>query len=170
MVKSNNKSVIVSYLFLILLTFLATAIYLIYRDSSIFLNQLFLSFGIETVSDRQQVQELLPLPNWAIYSLPGGIWVYVTTIIAKKYDCSENKFIKGITLIPSIYAVGLEFLQLFHFTDGTFDWVDLFIIFMASIAAKGSNKLELSLNNHPNFQNLALISAFLVLFFGNVHK
>jgi hypothetical protein len=129
-----------------------------------------LSFGIETVSDRQQVQELLPLPNWVIYSLPGGIWVYVTTIIAKKYDGSENKFIKGITLIPSIYAVGLEFLQLFHFTDGTFDWVDLLIIFMASIAAKGSNKLELSLNNHPNFQNLALISAFLVLFFGNVHQ
>lgn len=170
MKKTINKSLIFSYLFLVFISFLAALIYLIYRDSSIFFNQLFLPFGIEIVSEKQQIQELLPLPKWVIYSLPGGIWVYVTTIIAKKYDSSENKYLKGITLIPSIYAVGLEFLQFFHFTDGTFDWIDLFIIIIASIAAKGSNKLELSLKNHPNFQHLALISAFLVLFLGNVYQ
>jgi hypothetical protein len=166
----SNKSLIFNYLFLILFSFFAAFIYLIYRDSSILFNQLFLPVGFQTAFDRQQIHDLLPLPNWVIYSFPGGIWVFITTIIAKKYDRTENKITRYFAFIPLIYAVGLEFLQLFHFTDGTFDWVDLLIIFVAAFAAGGSNKLELSLKNHPNFQNLALFSAFLVLFLSDVHR
>jgi len=166
----NNKSLIFSYLYLTLLAFMAAIIYLIYRDSSILLNHLFLPFRIETTLEKQLIQDLLPLPNWIIYSLPGGIWVYVTTIIAIKNEHIEYKFTGVIILVPSIYAVVLEFLQFFHFTDGTFDWVDLLIIFVAAFAAKGSYKLELSLKNYPNFHNLALLSAFLVLFLSDVYR
>jgi hypothetical protein len=170
MSQTNNKSLIFSYLFLILLSLLAAYIYLIYRDSSILFNQLFLHVRFDLDFERQQIQDLLPLPNWFIYSLPGGIWVYVTTIIASKHECMENKFTKILAFLPSTYAIGLEFFQLFHFTDGTFDWVDLLVIIAATYTAKRVNRNELTLTSYPNFLNLALVSAFLVLFLSDVHR
>lgn len=165
----NNKLLVFNYLLLFLLSTFAAGIYLFYRDPSIIFNQIISTTGFEIVSVKTQIQALLPLPNWIIYSLPGGIWVYVTTLIAKKYDHSENKFAKGIIQIPFIYGVGLEFLQLFHFTDGTFDWVDLILILIAEYFAKRSYLNDFPLNKYPRFLNLVFISAFLVLFLSDLN-
>ena len=169
MLKTNNKSLIFNYLFLFFLSIASAFIYLIYRDYSIIFNRLFLAIGFDTVSERQQIQNLFPLPNWVIYSLPGGIWVYVTTIIAKKRHSRKNLMTKTFTALPSVYAIGLEFFQLFHFTDGTFDWVDLTFILLAFQFAHNFNQIEFLSNKHPKFLNVALISAFLVLFLSDVH-
>ena len=162
-----NKLLVFNYLYLILLSLLAAGIYLVYRDSSILINQFFLSLELENIFARKQIQELLPLPQWVIYSLPGAIWVYITTILAVKFEKTERKY--TIANYPILFSVGLELFQLFHFTDGTFDWVDLILILIAGYFAKRSNLEEFPLNKYPRFLNLALISAFLVLFLSDVH-
>jgi len=162
-----NKLLVFNYLYLILLSLLAAGIYLVYRDSSILINQFFLSLELENIFARKQIQELLPLPQWVIYSLPGAIWVYITTILAVKFEKTERKY--TIANYPILFSVGLELFQLFHFTDGTFDWVDLILILIAGYFAKRSSLEEFPLNKYPRFLNLALISAFLVLFLSDVH-
>jgi hypothetical protein len=162
-----NKLLVFNYLYLILLSLLAAGIYLVYRDSSILINQFFLSLELENIFARKQIQELLPLPHWVIYSLPGAIWVYITTILAVKFEKTERKY--TIANYPILFSVGLELFQLFHFTDGTFDWVDLILILIAGYFAKRSNLEEFPLNKYPRFLNLAIISAFLVLFLSDVH-
>jgi hypothetical protein len=163
-----NKLLIFNYLLLLLLSFFAAVIYLFYRDSSIIFNQIISTTGFEIVSVKTQIQALFPLPNWIIYSLPGGIWVYVTTILAVKYEKTKHKY--TISNYPILFSVGLELFQLFHFTDGTFDWVDLILILIAGYFAKRSNLGEFPLKKYPRIQNLMLISAFLVLLLADVNN
>ena len=162
-----NKLLVFNYLYLILLSLMAAGCYLVDRDSSILINQFFLSLELENIFARKQIQELLPLPQWVIYSLPGAIWVYITTILAVKFEKTKRKY--TIANYPILFSVGLELFQLFHFTDVTFDWVDLILILIAGYFAKRSNLEEFPLNKYPRFLNLALISAFLVLFLSDVH-
>lgn len=166
----NNKLLVFNYLLLLLLSFFAAVIYLFYRDSSIIFNQIISTSGFEIVSVKTQIQALFPLPNWIIYSLPGGIWVYVATILAVKYEKTEGKYEIPIGIYPIILSIGIELFQLFHFTDGTFDWVDLILILIAGYFAKRSNLGEFPLKKYPRIQNLMLISAFLVLFLADVNN
>jgi hypothetical protein len=148
---------------------LAALIYFLYRDGSILFNQIFSTFGIDGIQEKQRIQELLPMPSWFIYSVPGGIWVYVTSVISSKFEKTSVVMNISIFSVPTIYAAGLEFCQLFHLTDGTFDWVDLLFILAGDFFAKHSKQLELNLHKHTKIHNFALISAFLVLLLSDVN-
>jgi hypothetical protein len=166
---NKDKLFFFNYIALLSLSLLAALIYFLYRDGSILFNQIFSTFGFDGIQEKQRIQELLPMPAWIIYSVPGGIWVYVTSVIASKFEKTSVIMYISIFSVPTIYAVGLEFCQLFQLTDGTFDWVDLLFILLGVFFAKHSEQLDLNLNKHPKIQNFALISAFLVLLLSDVH-
>lgn len=58
-----------------------------------------------------------------IYSLPAGLWVFSLTLIS--FSIKKYRFLFSIA--PLFFVVGLEFLQFFHVTDGTFDLYDIFV-------------------------------------------
>ena len=66
------------------------------------------------------------LPNWFLYSLPDGIWLFsYLSILLLIWDNKISKHnIHWVLLIPSI-AIFSEIGQLFEIVSGTFDITDL---------------------------------------------
>lgn len=74
------------------------------------------------------------LPDWLLYSLPDGLWVfsYVSLLLYFwKGEIKSQNFI-WFFFIP-IFAVLSEFMQLLDVVSGTFDYVDLLFYFLGLI-------------------------------------
>ena len=68
------------------------------------------------------------LPNWVIFSLPGGLWMFAcTSIIMIVWKNELNKQSLLWLLIMPILSILSEFTQLFHLINGTFDIIDVTI-------------------------------------------
>ncbi len=67
----------------------------------------------------------VPLPAILIYSIPGGLWVFSTTLASKGlfFRYKEREF--NCIFVPLIFSIGLELLQLLDSTHGQFDMIDI---------------------------------------------
>jgi len=67
------------------------------------------------------------LPNWFLYSLPDGLWLFsYLSILLAVWDNTISKYnIHWLLLVPTI-AILAEIGQLFTIVPGTFDIIDLF--------------------------------------------
>lgn len=102
--------------------FLSLSIYLLFRPHDVAINKL-IGFLVPHSSFASQFD----IANWIVYNLPGALWVYAfLSIFVTKTE-------KGILycLIPLCGALGIEVLQYFGLTDGTYDWVDIFFYLSA---------------------------------------
>jgi len=65
-------------------------------------------------------------PDWFLYSLPDGLWIFSYTSLILLLSNNIIKF-KNIfwILIIFIYVISIEFLQLFGLYNGTFDIFDI---------------------------------------------
>ncbi|MBU2020597.1 MAG: hypothetical protein KJ941_13205 [Bacteroidetes bacterium] len=91
-------------------------IFWVFRPPEIAINHLLFSiFHFQPHLDCPQHFE------WLVYNLPGALWMYAFLFSF----ISDGK--KGLLrcLLPLLIPVGIEFLQFFHITDGTFDPLDL---------------------------------------------
>lgn len=160
----------INYLILTLLTVFAAFIYFIYRENDVIFNQILSTFGAESLIEKHEIQSLIPLPNWVIYSLPGGIWVFVLTIIFRRVYRNRITPLLPMDYLPMLYAIGLEFLQYFHITDGTFDKIDLMIILAAGFLARIFDFKQISTEYRfmAKVHYLVAFSGFLVLFLSDV--
>lgn len=87
------------------------------------------------------------LPDWCLYSLPDGLWVYAfasTLIFIWKDD--QRKLFLFLT-IPLLLGPGVELLQLIELFKGTFDVMDLIITSMAFMLSIFFN---LKINKYEN--------------------
>ena len=68
------------------------------------------------------------LPQWVIFSLPDGLWIFSSTsIMLLLWNNKLNiKTIIWILLIP-LYAFSIEILQLCQLYPGTFDIIDIIL-------------------------------------------
>ena len=104
-------------------------IYLFYRTEKTLVNEIaifFISFD-HYAALKKAVTGFLPLHNIIIYSLPEGLWVFCITLTSKPYYIQINDQRMNCVVIPLIFCVGLEILQLLHFTQGRFDIIDILI-------------------------------------------
>jgi hypothetical protein len=102
-------------------------IYLFYRSESTVVNELmaFIFSSNVYTQVRHTVSHAIPLSEPVIFSLPGGLWVFCLTLLSKDlYLRIRNNRIQ-VALLPILFVIGLEFLQLIHFTNGTFDPWDI---------------------------------------------
>jgi hypothetical protein len=157
---------------LILLSIIAATIYFLYRDNTIIFNQILSTFNGDNLLNKRDLVATFPLPNWAVYSLPGGIWVFVLTSLLSQNRICIQKVRIPLDYLPITYGVVLEFVQLLEFTDGTFDFVDLVFILGSGVIALAihKNQQSLTLNWQTSTVRLILISGFLVLILSDVHK
>jgi hypothetical protein len=78
------------------------------------------------------------IPQIVLYSLPDALWVYSYTAalaLIWERDLSRQRLIW--ILLPTVTAVGAEFVQFFHIISGTFDWSDVWSYLVAGFF--GSN-------------------------------
>lgn len=66
------------------------------------------------------------IPNWIIYSLPDGLWVYSFSAMLYLIWRENFKITQKIFFFPFIVLCGMELLQLIKIINGTFDIIDIF--------------------------------------------
>jgi len=69
----------------------------------------------------------LHLPEWFIYSLPGGLWAFALTLIISTIWSGSTSRLKyfWLALVTGL-VLGFELLQLAAFIPGVFCWQDFF--------------------------------------------
>lgn len=148
-------------------------IYVFYRSELTLINQvigLFLPI-VELLKYQQEIQTALPLPNWVIYSLPEGLWVLFVTLISKEFYFTRQSKNYSLVFFPILLTICIEVFQYFHFTDGTFDWLDLGVaLFFWGLACfllpPRFNPLQLQ--KAYNFRGLILISSYMIVILSDV--
>lgn len=68
------------------------------------------------------------IPDWIIYSLPDGLWLFsFSLIISEIWNKEDNIRFWFWTLLLPFTAIIWELGQALHVVSGTFDWIDAFI-------------------------------------------
>jgi len=102
-------------------------IYLFYRTEKTVVNEIVISIiSFKTYALlKASVVKFLPINEVVVYSLPEGLWVFCITLTSKPYYIKLNNWRINCVFIPLIFSFSLEILQLFHFTNGRFDFMDI---------------------------------------------
>jgi hypothetical protein len=115
---------------------IATAIYILFREVDLVIFTL-----LEKIHLLPLILELRSFVNsfvhpyfWIVFSLPGSLWMLssmnLLLMIWKFKIQKQNVF---WIFSPFLFAVGLEFIQKLHWTDGTFDAVDVLMYISAAL-------------------------------------
>ena len=119
--------IITAWILSLLLLVVGSIIYLLFRPEEILIFRILDAIGVMPVVDylRLQTAHIL-LPDFVIYSLPGGLWaasyllgMYIITNGLRFY----TKLIIATPLVITMIIV--EFLQLANIRLGTFDFRDI---------------------------------------------
>jgi hypothetical protein len=102
-------------------------IYLFYRSEKTVVNELMILFvSFDTyVAIKSVIMNSIPLGEPIIYSLPGGLWVFCATALSTSFFIKIRDYKVQVNLVPVLFAIGLEFCQLVHITNGRFDELDI---------------------------------------------
>lgn len=117
------------------------------------------------------VTESIALPQFLIFSLPEGLWVLAVTIASKNFYFDKEKRLFHLAFLPLLIAIVLEVFQLFHITNGTFDWWDIAsaICFWAVgyfLLPSPSTKQRLFVR--MNINSLICLASYMVLYLSHI--
>jgi hypothetical protein len=126
---------------------IALTIYVIWRSEAVLVNHLIGSvFSLQDFRDwRATISSRLPLNDLIVYSLPGGLWVFVSTVALKDFYMVFKKYTVNLMFIPISIALLLEVSQLLKLTHGIFDgWDILFelIFWIASLVILPATEIK----------------------------
>jgi len=107
------------------LMLVALFIYVFYRPEETVACQLWAALPFSVWVDLKNLRQTLPLNTFLVYSFPAGLWVFSTTILSFKQSLTILNHKLSLVYLPILYGVGLEFMQSWGLTDGTFDYFDL---------------------------------------------
>ena len=66
------------------------------------------------------------LPDWFLYSLPDGLWLYAYMLIVRCLWYNDNSVIKVLFLsVLPVFAITIEVLQFLSLYFGTGDIIDI---------------------------------------------
>jgi len=113
-------------------------IYVAFRTDSLLMFKWFSALSLDNVINelRLTTMKLSPsLPNWFLYSLPDGLWIfsYVALIMTIWRNQINRISIFWILIIP-VLAIGSEVGQFYYLVPGTFDFVDLTFYLLGVLA------------------------------------
>lgn len=126
------------YSLIVIPLFISLFFYVFYRTEQTVINKVIIYIVSEPVyyNMRMAITGILPLKNSVIvYSLPEGCWVFSATLASQWLFVRIGSYVLYCVYVPLLFAVGLEWLQFFHITNGRFDIVDLgFAVFFWILA------------------------------------
>lgn len=118
---------------------------------------------------RKAVRAAVALDDFAVYSLPEGLWILCLTLASTGLSFSVKKRRIPLALLPPVYAVGLEFAQRWGLIRGRFDPVDIAVslsfwiagvLFHPRVATQDSLK--------PDRRGLVLVVCWSIVYFAHV--
>lgn len=108
---------------------LGSSIYLLFRSENTLLFQWVKTIGLESFLFALRENSLsITIPNWLLYSLPDGLWVYAFTAALLLFWQGKNSF---WIWIPIFTSVLFEVAQATKIIQGTFDVLDILFSAMA---------------------------------------
>lgn len=118
-----KKNYLIIFLFLLVSLF----IYMFYRTEKTLINEIFIwHIPYDQLFEmRLMVTNAIPLHEHIIFSLPEALWVFCITVTSKPFFLQFGKHKFDLLYLPLIFSIGLEVLQLLHFTNGRFDFWDI---------------------------------------------
>lgn len=163
------------YFVITLSLFISLLIYLFYRTDRTVINEIIIHiFSLETyIRLKTSIIKLLPLNEIVIYSLPEGLWILCATITSKPYYIRLGNWQIKCVLIPLIYCISLEILQLYHITNGRFDFMDIWISITFWLIGNYSFKEQTDQQNilmPLNFKSVACLATYSVVYLSHVFK
>jgi len=107
--------------------FFCLFVYVFYRTDKTLVTRLFIAlFSREAYSSLEtSIRSLLPLPDFIIYSVPEGLWVFCITVTSSFFYVEVKKKKWDLVYVPVLAAIVMELLQLLHFLNGRFDLMDI---------------------------------------------
>ena len=111
------------------------------------------------------------LSDWIIYSLPAALWTFSITLLGMVLDIDPKRRVYIVGLIPLSLALGLEVLQFFHLTDGTFDPFDILAAvlgYAAAIIYVYSHQKVIINALHLPYRRLLFAGLFACVYLGDV--
>ena len=111
-------------------------IYIFFRSTNLLMFDWFKYIGIYNyILFFRNYIELSFLPNWIIYSIPDGIWIYsLTSFMIIIWGKEKKKWPKIVWLsMGPVLGIGAEIGQLLSIIPGHFDLIDLFFCIIASM-------------------------------------
>jgi len=134
---SDAAKVKINYSLVFIFLLACLFIYIFYRPEGTLINILVAEFfsSKHFLSVKDSVADVLPLNELIIYSLPGGLWVFSASILAR--NLRLRLFNKQINLewLPMVFALWLEFWQYFGIVKGRFDVIDILIVLLFGFTA-----------------------------------
>ena len=103
-------------------------IYILFRENNLLMFSWFESLGLDSITNYLRNNYLFnnQIPEWIIYSLPDGIWIYsFTSLMLIIWYRDSNKIKYYWLLIGPILGVSAEICQLIEIIPGTYDNLDL---------------------------------------------
>lgn len=167
------KKLSLNHLTLVASLLVSLFVYLFYRSEQTVVNELFqfVFSGEVYFKLKTMVTESIALPQFLIFSLPEGLWVLAVTIASKNFYFDKEKRLFHLAFLPLLIAIVLEVFQLFHITNGTFDWWDIAsaICFWAVgyfLLPSPSSKQRLFVR--MNINSLICLASYMVLYLSHV--
>lgn len=111
-------------------------IYIESREPDLWLHRILHALGLPDRADDTRIITFDSYPLWLINSLPNALWMFaltLTILTAWNFNLNRNSVIW--VSIGLVFGLTLEFLQLTHFWQGAFDWMDIVFIALGGVLA-----------------------------------
>lgn len=142
-------------------------IYLFYRINETVVYLMATAFFPHLLSTTKiWLHKSLYLPEFIIYNLPEGLWVFTLSLVI---GSSIWRYPFFTLLFPLVYTLGLETLQYLHFTDGTFDAMDVATIIIFWILGLGFSSF-LNLQLKRKWSLLLIVALFFLVFLSDIQN
>jgi hypothetical protein len=154
---------------------LSLFIYVFYRSEKTLVNELIiLLLSFDTyIALKTTITETIPLNKITIFSLPGGLWIFCVTILSQDFYMKIRDRKIRVAFIPIVFAVGLEFCQFIHVTNGRFDLWDLAFYFTFWVIAYylfPSENSQQNITSPFTLHGFICLACFLSVYLAHVNR
>ena len=170
---SNKKYIFFEVL---LPLFLAGLLYLLFRPVDTVIYKIVVVIGGDNfIHSLRQLINISSLPEWFVYSLPGGLWLLAFQNTITWIKRFKGRWLIHSVLLASSLGIGLEILQSVHLTDGVFDWVDVLFYGLATLLSlsnvwlvKWKWEFYASNESSPKLVGMAFVAFTVVIYLADI--
>ena len=162
--------------YLILFSLLTSLyIYLFYRTEKTVINRLvaYVFSSGNFIRLRTFISIELPLNENIVYSLPEGLWVFCATLVSRPFYIRISYRKLDLLFAPLLFSIGLELVQLVHFTNGHFDFWDVafaVLFWFMAIYVSTDEKHTKNILQPFTCENLVCVTVYSIVYLSYVQK
>ena len=124
------------YILIAMAMLLGLYLYFMYRSQDTIVNALFAKLGAREFPFLMNIwHKHYAIPQWCMYSLPEGLWVFSATLLSIRLEFPIREKRIHLKYLPFLFAMLVELVQVLGITNGQFDWLDIFVSFIFTVLA-----------------------------------